>query len=219
MDLIENLLNIFNKRPGQPGQSGSPAAQGGKNSRQNLLMVLSILAMVGIFLMLLNNKLQTPRSSTTPPVQENSPQASEPTFSDNSAKEGWEERTERRLEEVLSLIQGVGRIEVDITLEQGAEYIYGQNTNNTNNQTEEKDTAGGTRSVHDSSNSNNIVIFRDKDGREQPLIQTEKSPTIKGVIVVAEGADQPRINADLSRAVNTVLGVPLHKICVLTYKR
>lgn len=156
-------------------------------------------------------------ASPSPSVESN---LTEPAFSDHtSASDTYEYRMEKRMKEVLSLIEGVGRVEVDITLEQGTEFVYGVDSTNTKNHTDERDNNGGVRVIEDASDTQKIVLYRNKNGDEQPLIRTEKLPKVMGALVVAEGANDPRVNAEISRAVNTVLGVPLHKICVLPYKR
>lgn len=215
--IYQGIINFF-----------KPNGQNGNNNRQNLLMVLSVLAMVGILLMLLSSKIQ-PAKKAEPPAAPNSEVATdtnvsgedgtEPVFGSKASASSWEERMENRMKEILSLIAGVGRVELVITLDQGPEYVYNFNSAVTNNRTEEKDNAGGTRSVTDTSNTNNMVVARTKDGDERPIMRTEKAPTIKGVLVVAEGAENPRVNTELTRAVNTVLGVDLYKIYVLPYKR
>lgn len=191
----------------------------GKNKRQSMLMYLSFLAMAGILLMLLSNRM--PSNTETPPiVPQDDANAEEPVFSSSvSQVDDYENRIEKRLKEVLALIEGVGRVEVDVTLEQGTEYIYGVDSNKSQSKTNEQDNNGGVRVIEDSADSQNIVLYRDKNGEERPLVQTEKTPKVQGVLVVAEGAKDPKVDAEISRAVNTVLGVPLHKICVLPYKR
>ncbi|AZR73545.1 stage III sporulation protein AG [Anoxybacter fermentans] len=195
----------------------NPNEKNGKNKRQNALMYISLLAMAGILLMLVSNMMKPSQSFL--PVSGNQKKEIVQVFSDEINSNSYEERLEERLKKVLSLIEGVGKVEVDITIEQGPEYIYGFNTSISNSETEERDNSGGIRIIKDRSESQDIVIIRDKNGEEKPVVRTEKSPIIKGVLVVAEGASNPKVNAELTRAVNTVLGIPLHKICVLPYKR
>lgn len=214
--IFQGMINFF-----------KPNGQNGNNNRQNLLMVLSVLAMVGILLMLLSSKVQTTKNAE-PPVTPGSEVATEsktggedstePVFGNKANSSSWEDQMENKLEKMLSQIEGVGKVEVTITLEQGPEYVYNYNSTVTNNRTEEKDSTGGTRSVTDSSDTNSMVVARTKEGEERPIIRTEKAPTIQGVGVVAEGAENPRVNTELHRAVSTVLGVELSKICVFSLK-
>lgn len=206
--MIEKLREIFfpSKEEGK-----------GKSKRQNALMYLSIIAMLGIFLMLMDNAVKTSNTPNDQPEQRE--EEAVQVFNKQSDKYSYEERLEDRLNKVLGLIEGVGRVEVDITLEQSREYVYGYNTSDSHSETEERDDTGGIRVIKDNSQTKDLVIVRDKNGEEKPVVQTEKAPIVKGVLVVADGASDPRVTAELTRAVNTVLGIELHKICVLPYKR
>lgn len=43
-------------------------------------------------------------------------------------------------------------------------------------------------------------------------------PEIRGVIVVADGAKDPRLRYELSSAVQTALGIPAYKVKVISSK-
>lgn len=204
--MLEKLLGLF----------VGPNEENGKNNRKLTYKILAVLGMAGIVLMLLSN-VNTPSPQTNGNLL--SDHQEEVTAAPYDGAIGEEERIEERLKKVLSLVQGVGKVEVDITFEQGVEYVYGLDTSETNSNTEERDNTGGIRIIEDTSGSQNIVIVRDRNGEERPVVQTEKSPVVKGVLVVAEGAENPKVNAEVTRAVNTVLQVPLYKICVLPYRK
>ncbi len=179
---------------------------------KNLLMYISIIAMVGIFLLMLGN---VDKGTTNQPSTEiNSNQKVEAAFNNNMTELSYEEKTEKRLEDILSSIAGVGKVKVFLTIKQGSECIYGNNTSNSYSNTEEKDNSGGIRSIKDTSESIDIVTLN-KNGEEVPLIKMEKSPIIKGAIVVAQGATDPLVRDQLHLAVSKVLGVALYDISVL----
>ena len=50
-----------------------------------------------------------------------------------------------------------------------------------------------------------------------PVVIKETYPRVKGVIVAAEGADDPHIKSALSKAVTAVLDVSAHRVCI--YKK
>lgn len=187
----------------------------GKKRSQNTLMYLSLLVMLGILLILWSN-LTTTKKVDLPMEPNNQVQ---PTISSSSPVTGYEEELETSLERILSLIDGVGKVEVKITFEQTREYIYLYNSSVSESQTDENDKAGGIRNLKEYSREQDLVVLRGQDGQERPVTQTEIYPEIKGVLVVAQGAENPKTNAELMRAVNTVLGVDLHDICILPYKR
>lgn len=187
----------------------------GKKRSQNTMMYLSLLVMLGILLILWSN-LTTTKKVDRPLDLENQ---AVPTVSSKSQLTNYEEELAVSLEKILSLIDGVGKVEVKITFEQTKEHIYVFNHTVTENQTDENDKAGGVRNLKEFSRTQDLAVLRGQDGEERPVTQTEIYPVIKGVLVVAQGAEDPKTNAALARAVHTVLGVDLHNVCILPYKR
>ena len=58
-----------------------------------------------------------------------------------------------------------------------------------------------------------------KNGSNEPLIITENYPSIKGVIVVADGASNPDIKYNLLKCVENVLDLPSHKVMIYSRKK
>lgn len=141
-----------------------------------------------------------------------------PNFPETStAKEVEDKELEMagRLVAVLSRIEGVGRVEVMLTLERGPEYHYANTTDSSRKETVEQDTSGGTREITEKSDRIQMVITRSTQGLEEPVLIAELFPEIKGVVVVAQGAQDPRIKESITRAVQTALRLGAHKITVL----
>ena len=120
------------------------------------------------------------------------------------------EDTEARLREVLSCIRGAGRVEVMITYEQGAELIPAMSTKV--NSTSSESTGSAAQSASTQRTEDTTVATVSGAQGDTPIVLTEKKPTVRGVIVVAEGAADIRVKLDLQRAVCAVLDVPLSKI-------
>lgn len=113
---------------------------------------------------------------------------------------------------ILGQVAGAGQVSVSVSLEAGPEQNYAQNTTIDKSTVEERDTGGGTRVTTDLNNKAEVV-FANSGGA--PLVVKETGPVIKGVLVVAEGAKDAEIKAKLSRAVQTVLNLPAHRVVVL----
>jgi stage III sporulation protein AG len=64
-----------------------------------------------------------------------------------------------------------------------------------------------------------VVLSRNNQGMEGPVLEREMAPEVAGVLVVAEGARSPQVKAGLFRAVQVALGVEPHKVIVLPMKR
>ncbi len=122
-----------------------------------------------------------------------------------------EELVEHRLKRILEEMRGAGEVEVMITFEMGSEIVPALNTVESRDTTEEKDSNGGTRTLNSESITTNTVISSESGGNT-PLVLKEIKPQVKGVIVVAEGAEDIEVKASLYEAVKTVLQVPGHRV-------
>lgn len=126
-----------------------------------------------------------------------------------------EEIVEARLKNILERIKGSGKVEVMVTFEMGSEIVPASNTVETKDTTEEKDSNGGIRTVTSQNLTENIVTTNDNTGNK-PLVIKEIKPQVKGVIVVAEGADDIEVKMQLYDAVKTVLQVSGNQVQVYT---
>lgn len=89
------------------------------------------------------------------------------------------------------------------------------NENNSTSSTTEKDSAGGSRTSAEETIKKE-VIFTDENGSSVPATQTVINPKIEGVIVTAEGVDDPNVKTNIISAVEAVTGVPTHKVQVFS---
>ncbi len=122
--------------------------------------------------------------------------------------------TEERLTLLVKdIVQGDAQ--VMITLENGVEYIYANEIKTNVGLSEDINGAQTTKTQQNDSNQKNYVTYKDADGNEQPLIITEVMPSIRGVVVVCSGGDDPYLAAAVKSAVVTVLNISDKKVCVL----
>lgn len=120
---------------------------------------------------------------------------------------------EQRLEKTLSQIKDVGEVDVIIFLASGPKYDYAVNVSTVEKQVNEKDQSGGTRSTTEVTEDGQLVVLKaDGTGGETPVVAQEYKPLIQGVLVVAQGADNPKIKAKLLTAVSTILDLESHKV-------
>ena len=61
------------------------------------------------------------------------------------------------------------------------------------------------------------MLFR-SNGDVNPFILTERGPVVEGVVITAQGADQPSVAAALHQAAQALLDVPAHKVAILKMK-
>lgn len=131
---------------------------------------------------------------------------------------GYEEKLERELTEVLSQIDGAGKVRAMIYFDTGSEAIPAYSQNNSNKVTEESDGNGGKRVTNENTNSNTIVMTNE-GGINRPYVLKEMKPKISGVIVVAEGAGNPEVKYKLYEAVKTVFSLQQYKINIYTMQK
>lgn len=108
--------------------------------------------------------------------------------------EEYEKLLEKKLEGILERMDGVGEVSVMITLSDDGTRIV------------DKDTKETSESIEKTT-----VIYDDEDASVPYVTSTDK-PTVSGVLVVAQGGGNPRVNNDISNAVSALFDVPMHKI-------
>lgn len=131
--------------------------------------------------------------------------------------ENYKHELVKGLQETISLIKGVGKVKVQVLFSRDSSYEYEYNQNKINKITNETDQNGGERKIEEDSVEKEMVIIRDANGNEKPVIRVETNPKISGVIVVAEGAEVSKIKYKIFRAISSYLDLPAYKINVLPY--
>lgn len=123
---------------------------------------------------------------------------------------------DKNIENILSLIEGAGKVSVLITYVSGKELVPATDTKKNENSTNEKDNGGGTRNIIQNNSENSVVYSEESGGIKKPVVVKELLPEVKGVVVVAEGASNPEVRENITRAVQALTGVATHKIQVFT---
>lgn len=131
-----------------------------------------------------------------------------------TTEQKYVEYLEENMEEVLSQMEGVGRVEVMITVSDMGESVVEKDRNTVQSVTTETDSAGGDRSVSETS-VEETTIYIESDDETYPYIQKEKMPTIEGVVVVAEGGGSSSVVSNISESVKALLPVEAHRIKVV----
>lgn len=124
-----------------------------------------------------------------------------------------EDTTVKNLEEILSKINGVGKVKVMLTYTQTSQTIPLYNQDSSEKNTEESDKQGGTRKIKETDTKKEI-IYEEQNGKKTPITQSVISPKIEGAIITAEGAGSANVKTSIIQAVEAVTGVATHKIQV-----
>lgn len=128
------------------------------------------------------------------------------------------DEVQTNLENILSNIDGVGKVKVLITYSQSSEVVAMYNENSKNSTIEEKDSGGGTRTTTQTDISKDI-IYQEENGEKTPITQKVLSPKIEGAIITATGAGNGTVKNNIVQAVEAVTGLPTHKIQVFEMKK
>ena len=120
---------------------------------------------------------------------------------------------EEKLKKMLESIRGVGEVEVMITLESSEERIVEKDMTAERSQTEEQDSAGGTRTVSSSNTGYQTVYQEGSQG--SPFVVKTLTPKVEGVLVVAEGAGKGNMTGEITQIAQALFGVEAHKVKVL----
>jgi|LSQX01.3.fsa_nt_gb stage III sporulation protein AG len=139
-------------------------------------------------------------------------------LNDISAKQedklSYEHNLKINIEQILSLIEGVGEVSVMVTLNSTAEIIPAVEIKNNQTITKEEDNQGGKREVTQTEEENKVLVLNKQGGEQQPLILKELKPEVKGVIIVAEGVSDPKVKFEVYEAVKAILGIKAHQVKV-----
>lgn len=144
---------------------------------------LCIILLIGVFLLSFGKT--SPKKTSTP---------------DSAPTEQPYAETERRLEAILSKINGVGAVDVMLTYEGTGTRAYVTEISRTQTREGEKSTA---------SESTSVIVPDDA-----PVLEREQYPKVRGVIAVCEGGGNARVREQVIRAIKAVLAVEEHRIGV-----
>ena len=125
---------------------------------------------------------------------------------------------EQQLTEALSQVEGVGEVNVTVTMESTGKKIVEKDIPQDEQTSSQKDNEGMENSTQSSSTQETTVYEENENGSQTPYISSETYPEIRGVLVVAKGGGDPVIVQQIQEAVMALFHVDAHKIKVLKMK-
>lgn len=125
---------------------------------------------------------------------------------------------EQQLTEALSQVEGVGEVNVTVTMESTGKKIVEKDIPQDEQTSSQKDNEGMENSTQSSSTQETTVYEENENGSQTPYISSETYPEIRGVLVVAKGGGDPVIVQQIQEAVMALFHVDAHKIKVLKIK-
>lgn len=135
----------------------------------------------------------------------------------NGTISDYEKSYEAQIKEALDAIVGVEDVTVVVNVDATEKKVLEKNKTTQSQTTDETDREGGKRTVEDQSKDEQLVIIREGE-KEVPIVVETKKPTIRGVLIVAKGAENVQVKAWIVEAVSRVLDVPAHRVSVMPKK-
>lgn len=176
--------------------------------RKKLIENSAIVVIIGIIIIIAGSTIFSSNKPDTKAQQ----QKAENTVDVARQSTSSSDLLEAKLKSVLAQMQGVGKVEVMITYESSGEEIPAYDIKKSESNTQEKDNEGGTRSIIEE-DCDSVLAYEDTPGGgKAPVILKETEPEVRGVLVVAEGADSITVRQRIISAVTVVLDVPVHKV-------
>lgn len=123
-------------------------------------------------------------------------------------------RMELKLRKILGNIEGVGQVEVMITLKDDGQQLVEKDRGRSSQDIQEQD--GTTTRTDTQQQSQEETVY--SDGNESggtPFVAKEIVPEVEGVLVVAEGGGNSQVAKNISDAVLALFPVEVHKIKVV----
>lgn len=111
---------------------------------------------------------------------------------------------ESKLTDIMSSIDGVGRCNVMITLENSAESIYA--------------TDNEIKTDNNSLNKKDEYVLYNTDNGETPVLLKEKLPRVQGVTVICDGGDDNKIKEKIVEAVTALFNISSSRVSVSKLK-
>lgn len=133
--------------------------------------------------------------------------------SSNKTIADYEQEYENQLKKAIEDMLGVNNVTVVVNIDSTDKQVLEKNKNTKSQTTEETDQSGGHRKVQDSSSDEQVVITRSGD-KEVPIVLETKKPEIRGVLIVAKGAENIQVKQMIVEAVTRALDVPSYKVAV-----
>lgn len=137
--------------------------------------------------------------------------------SGNKAIAEYEEKYENEMKKALQEMLGVDDVTVVVSIDSTDKKVLEKNKVSKSQTTEETDREGGQRKVQETSSDEQLVIVREGE-KEVPIVVETKKPEIRGVLVVAKGAENIQVKKWIVEAVTRALGVPSHRVAVMPKK-
>ena len=181
----------------------------GEGNNKRKIENLAVFIVILIITIIIMNTIWNGDKKTKSNTQSNTEKVLAQVDNKQEKKENEDGTLERKLEEILKKMQGVGEAKVLLTYSESSQTVAMYNEDSTRSDTEET----GNRKITQSS-SKKEVIYQEIEGEKVPVTQSIVKPKIEGAIITAVGAKDSTIKTNIVQAIEAVTGLATHKIQV-----
>lgn len=119
---------------------------------------------------------------------------------------------EKRLAECLSVMDGVGKVQVFVTMKNAGEEVLAKDKSSS------LSADGSGEAASQDSQTSEETVYMDSENGQTPYVIKELTPLVRGVLVVAQGGDDPSVQQNISEAAEALFSIESHKIKVVRMK-
>jgi stage III sporulation protein AG len=177
--------------------------------RKKMQWQVLVLVAVGVVLMLGPKWFQAKPSTSTV----TSPTAASPIPNRTRA----DDQVERQLVGMIARLPGVNGVDVMVTYDRSEQLVVEQNKSTQLQQSEDTDATGKSKRTRQT-NEQMQTVFQQAGSGQTPVVLQTIAPTIRGIIVIAGGAEHASIKYMIVDAIHRGLNVPYRAISVLPAK-
>jgi len=145
------------------------------------------------------------------------PAGEKPVLPETDSLANLEAAMAANIERAVSAIKGVGKVQASVVLAAGPESLYAKNVQRSRTTQSEVSGSGEIRENATENETSQPVTGRFGTS-ESPLVERVQGAEVAGCLIVAEGASSSAIKAEIYRAVQTLLDIPLYRIQVVPMK-
>ena len=103
---------------------------------------------------------------------------------------------------------------VMITLKSDGEKMVEKDIRSSSQSVTEEDSAGGRRETKEQSSDRTSVYDQTESG-QSPYVREELMPEVEGILIAAQGGDDPVTAREITEAAQALFGVEAHKIKIM----